>query len=128
MVAQVSYGSCPMFDIPKGALMGYSTIQPHNDSRDQHIYWQLLEDNNIDALNTLGVGPIRHQFWQYPLCNVYRLSQPDELYQLLLGLVKDILNWLLKSLKARNIKDQFDNRFTSVQQYPSLQHFVKPFG
>jgi len=49
------------------------------------------------------------------------------LHQLLLGLVKDLLHWLLKYLKARNVKDQFDNRFTSVPQYPSLQHFSKPF-
>ena len=54
--------------------------------------------------------------------------QPDELHQLLLGLVKDFLHWLLKYLKARNVKDQFDNRFTSVPRYPGLQHFSKPFG
>jgi hypothetical protein len=48
------------------------------------------------------------------------------LHQLLLGLVKDLLHWLLKYLKARNFKDQFDNRLTSVPRYPSLQHFSKP--
>jgi hypothetical protein len=32
---------------------------------------------------------IRNQFWQFPLCNVYQLWQPDELHQLLPGLVKD---------------------------------------
>jgi len=37
------------------------------------------------------------------------------------------LDWLLKYLKARQVKDQFDNRFTLVPQYPSLQHFSKPF-
>jgi len=37
------------------------------------------------------------------------------------------LHWHLKYLKARNVKDQFDNRFTSVPQYPSLQHCSKPF-
>jgi len=70
---------------------------------------ELLEVNNIDALHTLGVHPIRNQFWQYPLCNVNRVWQPDELHQLLLGLVKDLLNWLLKYLKARQVKEQFDN-------------------
>ena len=109
MVAQVSYGSCPMCEIPKGAPMGHSSFRPLDNSTDQHIYSELLEDNNIDALHTLGVHPIRNQFWQFPLCNVYRLWQPDELHQLLLGLVKDLLHWLLKYLKARHIKDQFDN-------------------
>jgi len=111
-----------MCEIPKGALMGYSTFQPLDNSRDQHIHSKLLEDNDFDALHTLGVRPIRNQLWQYPLCNVYRLWQPDELHQLLLGLVKDLLHWLLKCLKARNVKDQFDNRFTSVPQYPGPQH------
>jgi hypothetical protein len=74
------------------------------------------------------VDPICNQFWQYPPCNVFRLWQPDELHQLLLGLVKDLLHWLLKYLKARHDKDQFDNRFTSVPQCPSLQHVSKPFN
>jgi len=96
MVAQVSYGPCPMCEIPKGVPMGLSTFRPLEYERDQHIYSQLLEDNDIDALHTLCVPPICTQFWQYLLCNVYRLSQPDELHQLLLGLVKGLLNWLLE--------------------------------
>jgi len=116
-----------MCEIPKGAPMGHSTFRPLDNSRDQHIYSELLEDNHIDALHTLCVHPIRNQFWQYPLCNDYRLWQPDELHQLLLGLVKDLLHWLLKYLKARNLKDQCDNRFTSVPRYPGRQHFSKPF-
>jgi hypothetical protein len=70
MVAEVSYGWCPMCEIPKVALMGHSTFWPHNNSRDQHIYLEQLEDNKNDALHTLGVRLIRNQFWQYPLCNV----------------------------------------------------------
>jgi len=127
MIAQVSCGSCRMCEIPKGAPMRYSTFWPLDDSRDEHVYSELLEDNHIDALHTLGVHPIRNQLWQYPLCNVYRLWQPDELHQLLLGSVKDLLHWLLKYLKDRDVKDQFDNRFTSVPRYPGLQHFFKPF-
>jgi len=114
MIDQVLYGSCPMCEILKAAPMGHSTFRPLDNLRDQHIYSELLQDNNNHALHTVGVHPIRNQFWQYPLCNVYRLWQPDELHQLLLGLVKDLLRWLLKCLKARDVKDQYDNRFTSV--------------
>jgi len=127
MLAQVSSGSCPMCEIPKDAPMGHPAFRPLDNPPDQHVYMELLDETNIDVLHTLGVHPIRNQFWQYPLCNVYRLWQPDELHQLLQGLVKDILHWLLKYLKARNVKDQFDNRFTSVPQYPGLQRFSKPF-
>jgi len=52
---------------------------------------ELLDETNINVLHTHCVQPISNQFWQYPLCNVYRLWQPDELHQLLLGLVKDLL-------------------------------------
>jgi hypothetical protein len=40
----------------------------------------LLENNNLDALCMLGVHIIRNKVWQYPLGNVYRLWQPDELH------------------------------------------------
>jgi len=127
MISQVSYGSCLMCEITKGAPMGHSTFRPLVSSRDQDIYSELLEDNHLDALHTVGVHLICNQFRQYPLCNVYRLWQPDELHQLLLGLVKDLLHWLLKYLKDRNVKDEFDNQFTSVPRYPGLQHFSEPF-
>jgi len=127
MVPQVLYGLCPMCEIPKGALMGHSTFRPLNNPRDQFVYLELPDKTNIHVLHTLGVHPIWNQFWQYSLCNVYRLWQPDELHQLLLGLVKDLLRWQLKYLKARNVKNQFDNWFTSVPQYLGLQCFHKRF-
>ena len=80
MIAQVSYGSCPMCETHNGVRMGHSTFRPFDISRDQHVYSQLLDETKIDVLHTLGVHPIRNQFWQYPLCNVYRLWQPDELH------------------------------------------------
>jgi hypothetical protein len=70
MDAQVSYVSCPMCEFPKGVLMGHSTCRPLDNSRDQHIYQELLEDDHIDVLHTLDVIRIRNKFWQYPLCNV----------------------------------------------------------
>jgi hypothetical protein len=114
MIAHVTYSSCPMCEIPKGASMGHTTCRSLDNSRDQHVYSELLAKTNTAVLHSLHVHPIRNQFWQFPLCDVYQLWQPDELHQLLLGLVKDLLHWLLNYLKGRNVKDQFDNRFTSV--------------
>ena len=127
MVAQASYGSCLICENPKGGPMEDSTFRPLDDSRDPQIDLELLEDNDIDALHTLGVRTFRKRIWLYSLFNVYHLWQPDELHQLLLGLFKDLLHWLIKFLKTRNVKDQFDNRFTSVPQYPGLQHLSTPF-
>jgi hypothetical protein len=89
MVAQVTYGSCLMCEIPTSEPMGHSTFQQLDNSRVYHNYPELLENNILGAFHTQGIHPIRNQFWQYPLCTVYRLWQRDELHQLLLGLVKD---------------------------------------
>jgi len=89
--------------------MGYSTCRALDNSRDQHVDSEILDETNIDVLHTLRVHPIHIQLWQFPLGNVYHHWQPDELHQLLQGLVKDLLQLLLKYLKARNVKYQFDN-------------------
>jgi len=123
MVTQVSYGSCLMFEIPQGVPMWHSTFRALDNPSNQHYCSELLDGTNNNVADTLGVHAMRNQFWQFPLCYVYRHWQPDELHQLLLGLVKDLLHWLLKYLKARNVKDQFDKRFTSVSWYPGLQYF-----
>jgi len=73
IVVQVSYGSCPMSDIPKAVRMRHSTSWPPDNPRDQHVYLELLDETNIEVLNTVGVNPTCNQFWRYPLCNVYRL-------------------------------------------------------
>jgi len=108
MVAQVSYCSCLMWEILKGAPMGHSSFWVRDDSTDQHGYSEHLDEPNIDNLCTLGVHPIWNQIWQYSLCNVYHLWQPDALHQLLLGSVEDLLHWLLNYLEAGDVKDQFD--------------------
>jgi len=41
MVAQVSYGKCPVCEIPKGAPICHSTFQPLDNSKDQHVYPEL---------------------------------------------------------------------------------------
>jgi hypothetical protein len=65
---------------------------PIDNLTDQHVYSQPLDGSNIDVQDALHVHIIDSQFWQFLLCNVYQLWQPDELYQLLLGLVKDLLH------------------------------------
>jgi hypothetical protein len=89
----------------------------------------LLHKSNINVLHTLGVHRIHNQFWQYPLCNVYYLWQPDELLQPLIDLVKYLLHWLLKYLQVRNVKDQLHNQFTSLPDSQasnsSLNHLIR---
>jgi len=107
--------------------MGHSTFEQLDDSRDQHVYSKLLDEPSNDVLHTLGVNPIRNLFLEYPLWNVYPIWRQDELHQLLLGLVNDVLHWLLRYLKARNVKNQFGYGFKSVPLYLGLQRFSKLF-
>ena len=126
MIAHVSYGSCPMCEMPQVVEMAYSNFRPLGNLRDYHVYLNLLEETNINIPHSLHVHPICNQFWQFPLCNVYQRWQACEMHQLLMGLVQDLLHCLFHYLKARNVKDQFDNGFTSEAQFPSLQCFPKP--
>jgi hypothetical protein len=96
MCSEVSYHSSSICDIPPCEMMVYSTVQPWDNSRAKHLYWELMEDYQIDTLHTLSVRPIRNQFWQYPHCNEYLLQQADESHQQRLGLVEVLLHWLLK--------------------------------
>jgi hypothetical protein len=109
MIAQVSYGSCPICNIPKDAPMGHSSFPPLNNSSYSHVHLELQDKRNIGHLKTLLVHPFCNQYGQFLHCNVYQLWQPDELHQPLFRLVKGLLLWLLKYMKATNMKDQFDN-------------------
>jgi len=99
-----------MCEIPKGVMMGHSSSGLLDNPRAHDVDSELLDEPNLDVLHSLRVYPIRNQFGQYPPCNVYRLWHPDQSHQLLLGLVKDLLHWLPKYLKAKNVKEQFDYR------------------
>ena len=127
MDAQVFHGSCPLCGNPGAALTGHCTFWQLNNRRNHHVHLELLNETHIEGLHNLGVDPIRNQFWQYLVCNVYWLWLPDELHKRLMGLVKYLLNWLLKYLKATNVEDQFDNWFTSVPHFPGHLRYSKPF-
>ena len=83
--------------------------------------------NRLDEFKEVHLQPTSNLFWDYPLCNIYRLWQPDALHQLYLGIVKDLFNWLLEYLTDRGLKAEFDARFTLVPQYPNMLHFSKHF-
>jgi len=90
MITHALFGSNLMCDLAKGGPIGSSRFRPLNYIGNQSINFEHLEDTNNDVLYTCGDHPILNLFWQYPLCNVYLLWQPDKLHQLLLGIAK---NW-----------------------------------
>jgi len=90
MMAEVSYGSGPMCEIPNGAALGHSTCHVLNKSKDYRVQSAHLDETNIYILHTVHVHSICNLFWQFALRNIYQLGQPDALLQLLLGFVKGL--------------------------------------
>jgi len=70
-VTKVSYCSYAMTEMTTGVLTGHSTMIPYDYWRERQVYSELLDNPNIDALNTVGVYPICNQFWQHPEFNLY---------------------------------------------------------
>jgi hypothetical protein len=127
MITKIVGGACPVCEVPKGPEMGHGKGFRNWEPRCTSRYQEHLEENRLDEFKEVHLQPTSNLFWDYPLCNVYRLWQPDALHQLYLGIVKDLFNWLLEYLTDRGLKAEFDARFTSVPHYPNMLRFSKPF-
>jgi hypothetical protein len=46
-VAQVSYGSWPICEMPQGPPIWHSIFQRLPNSKDQHVYSMILDESNI---------------------------------------------------------------------------------
>jgi hypothetical protein len=98
--------------------------------RDSKSYQQALERGNpedVEYLASIGLRVEENPFWGLPLCNVYRLWQPDALHLLHLGILKTMMDWLVGYLRQRGILGRFNDRFKSVPPYPSFQAFKRSY-
>ena len=125
-LTQIIGGASPVCEIPKGQAMGHD-IQARKFKLRSSVEYQDRLDDYADELKQVHLQPIPNLFWDYPLCDVYRLWQPDTLHQLYLGIVKDLFEWVTEYMKIRGTKAEFDARFTSVPHYPKMLRFSKPF-
>ena len=125
-LTQIIGVACPVCEVPKGPAMGHDKQTRKYKPRCRAEYQKRLDDC-MDELKAANLRPIANPFWDYPLCNVYRLWQPDNLHQHYLGIVKDLFEWVTEYMKMRGLKVEFDARFTSVPHYPNMLRFSKPF-
>ena len=98
--------------------------------RDSKSYQQALERGNpedVKYLASIGLRVEENLFWGLPLCNMYRLWQPDALHLLHLGILKTMMDWLVGYLRQRGILGRFNDRFKSVPPYPSFQAFKRSY-
>ena len=75
-----------MCEIPKGPAMGHDQQERKFKLRSAVEYQERLEDY-AGELKQVHLQPIPNLFWDYPLCDIYQLWQPDTLHQLYLGIV-----------------------------------------
>jgi len=98
--------------------------------RDPKSYQQELElGNSEDAeyLASIGLQVEKNPFWKFPLCNVYRLWQPDALHLLHLGILKTMMDWLVGYLRQQKILGRFNDSFKSIPPYPGFQPFKRGY-
>ena len=100
---------CPKCLVPYDELGSYSTFPPrdYNEVRDAY----LLLDGDAHAFHLAcheaGQKPIYHPFWEkLPLTNVFVSITPDILHQLLQGMFKHLVGWLIRAFGSSEIDAQ----------------------
>ena len=92
-------GRCPKCEVPPGCLGEYKTFPSCLQSMAINTY--LLADGNVTvfhrACRDAGLKPVHHPFWEtLPLTNIFLSITPDILHQLLQGMMKHLIRWLIR--------------------------------
>lgn len=99
-------GRCPKCTVPRGQLGEYQSFPSRMQSSAIDTY--ALADGDIHAFHhacrDAGLKPVHHPFWErLPLVNIFLSITPDILHQLLQGMVKHLVRWLVKVFGATAI-------------------------
>lgn len=92
-------GRCPKCQVPHDQLGEYKIFPPRVQATAIDAY--LLADGNIrtfhSACHQAGLKPVYHPFWErFPLADTFLSITPDILHQLLQGMVKHLIQWLIR--------------------------------
>ncbi len=116
-------GRCPKCTVSPGQLGEYQSFPLRIQSKVLDTY--LLSDGDIRAFHLacreIGMKPIFHPFWEsLPLTDIFHSITPDILHQLLQGMVKHLIAWLVGIFGAAAI----DTRCRALP----LNHKILPFS
>jgi len=131
ILARIIKGLCPICEIPR-TEMGHEPSSRVGGVRDcdPKSYQQALERGNsedAEYLVSIGQRVEKNPFWRLPLCNVYRLWQPDALHLLHLGILQMMMDWLVGYQRQRKILGRFNDRLKSIPPYPGFQPFKRGY-
>ncbi|KAN0141530.1 hypothetical protein V8E53_000775 [Lactarius tabidus] len=111
-------GRCPKCLVPHDKLGSYNRFTPHDYNKARDAY--LLADGDAYAFHSAcreaGQKPVYHPFWEsLPFTNVFISITPDILHQLLQGVLKHLVAWLILAFGPTVIDRQ-------CQQLPPNHH------
>jgi Plavaka transposase len=102
-------GRCPKCTIPPGQLGKYEKFPSRMQSGVIDIYALADGDPSVFHLACCeaGVKPVYRPFWEcLPLVNIYLSITPDILHQMLQGMIKHLIHWLVSVFGAAEIDAQ----------------------
>jgi hypothetical protein len=106
LVACTYNGRCPKCTVPRGQLGEYEMFTP----RDQSIALNTfsLANSDICGFHSLcresGLKPVYHPFWEaLPLSDIFISITPDILHQMLQGMMKHLIRWVIKIFGAAEV-------------------------
>jgi hypothetical protein len=93
-------GRCAKCEVPLGQLGEYEVFPPRIQSTALDAY--ALADGDVRpfhlACRNAGLKPVFHPFWErLPLTNIFLSITPDVLHQLLQGMMKHLIRWLIRA-------------------------------
>ena len=136
LVTCTYYSCCPKCKVPPGSLGKSKSFLSHFQSGVIDTY--LLADGNTCAFHgrcqDAGLKPVYHLFWErLPLVDIFLSIMPDILHQLLQGMMKHLIRWLIRVFgpgtiyphSTRNTQNQKANLcqerlMHSAMQYPLI--------
>jgi hypothetical protein len=106
LVTCTYYGHCPKCKVPPGSLSEYKSFPSHFQSAVIDTY--LLANGNTFTFHSgcqnAGLKPIYHPFWErLPLVDIFLSITPDILHQLLQGMMKHLIRWLIRVFRQGKI-------------------------
>lgn len=100
LVTGVKTRDCPKCDISSTQL---GNLRAASNPRDIHAVLNALSKlgSNLrdfkDACKDVHIKPILHPFWEaLPFVNIFQSITPDILHQLLQGILKHLISWLVQ--------------------------------